>query len=185
MRMHVCAGFRKRHKWNKRHKWAKTNNIPMCQRRVFFGRRFPAVRLMARSANTDRELDIVLAILDLVADAAPGITTETQRDIEQAVRTRYGGVRTRIAKRKKHPAPEQHNKALQGDVNDNAADGPQDSEGAAVTTQAAPIAPPQHPPVTGPSVAHASTSNSNRVISLAGGLPKGKHSATVSGKHTP
>lgn len=65
---------------------------------------------MSREDNHDRELDIVLVILDLVAVAAPGLTPDKVRAIEQSVREKYGGVRARIAKRGKHPTPEQREK---------------------------------------------------------------------------
>lgn len=67
---------------------------------------------MSRTDNPDRELDIVLVILDLVAIATPGLTPDKVRDIEQTVREKYGGVRARIAKRGKHPTPEQRDQAV-------------------------------------------------------------------------
>lgn len=68
---------------------------------------------MASADNTDREVDIVLVILDMVRAAAPAITPEQTRDVEQAVRVKYGGQRVRIAKRKKHLTPEQREQLVQ------------------------------------------------------------------------
>lgn len=68
---------------------------------------------MGRIDNTDREPDIVLVILQLVLQALPNFTPDQAREIEQQVRDQYGGVRTRIAKRKKHLTPEQRRKAYQ------------------------------------------------------------------------
>lgn len=62
---------------------------------------------------TDRDVDIVLAILELVRKTAPAVTSEQARDIEQAVRTKYGGQRARIAKRKTHKTPEQREQIVQ------------------------------------------------------------------------
>lgn len=62
--------------------------------------------------NTDREIDIVLAILDLVRATAPNITPEQTKDIEIAVRLKYGGLRARIAKRKKHLTPDDREKVV-------------------------------------------------------------------------
>ncbi len=61
---------------------------------------------MSREDNADREIDIVQVILELVSTATSDLTPEKSRDIEQIVRTRYGGLRLRIVKRKKHPTPE-------------------------------------------------------------------------------
>lgn len=63
--------------------------------------------------NTDRDVDIVLVILDLVRKTAPAVTTEQARDIEQVVRVKYGGMRARIAKRKSHKTPEQREQVVQ------------------------------------------------------------------------
>ena len=62
--------------------------------------------------STDRDVDIVLVILDLVRKAAPTVTPEQSRDIEQAVRVKYGGLRARIAKRKSHKTPEQREQVV-------------------------------------------------------------------------
>lgn len=59
------------------------------------------------NTTVDRDVDIVLVILDLVRKTAPAVTHEQSRDIEQAVRVKYGGIRVRIAKRKTHKTPEQ------------------------------------------------------------------------------
>ena len=65
-----------------------------------------------RLENTDRDLDIVQAILELAAASIPDLTPEKVRDIDLAVRAKYGGLRSRIAKRKQHPTPEQREKAV-------------------------------------------------------------------------
>jgi len=67
---------------------------------------------MASADNTDREVDIVLIILDMVRAAAPAITPEQTLDVERAVRVKYGGQRVRIAKRKKHLTPEQRDQVV-------------------------------------------------------------------------
>lgn len=79
---------------------------------------------MSREDNHDREIDIVLVILDLVAMAAPGLTPDKVRVIEQSVREKYGGVRARIAKRGKHPTPEQRAAAVRDALSDAHADVP-------------------------------------------------------------
>lgn len=66
---------------------------------------------MTRPENTDREVDIVLLILEVVASTTT-LAPEQARDIEQAVRAKYGGLRARIAKRKQHPSPEQRAKVI-------------------------------------------------------------------------
>ncbi len=66
---------------------------------------------MTRPENTDREVDIVLLILEVVASTTP-LAPEQARDIEQTVRAKYGGLRARIAKRKQHPSPEQRAKVI-------------------------------------------------------------------------
>lgn len=53
--------------------------------------------------------DIVLVILGLVRERAP-LSEEHAQQIEQEVRSRYGGLYTRIAKRKAHPSGEQRRK---------------------------------------------------------------------------
>lgn len=63
-----------------------------------------------RVENIDPEPDIVLAILQLVRLAEPGFSEEKARAVEQQVREQYGGLRTRIPKRKKHPTSEQRRK---------------------------------------------------------------------------
>jgi len=60
--------------------------------------------------ETDGGLDIVLAILALVRERSPGLSPEVQEQVELEVRRRYGGLWTRIAKRKKHPTAEQRRK---------------------------------------------------------------------------
>ncbi|MES2685533.1 MAG: hypothetical protein V4706_01860 [Pseudomonadota bacterium] len=77
---------------------------------------------MASADNTDREVDIVLVILDLVRAAAPAITAEQTRDVEQAVRVKYGGQRVRIAKRKKHLTPEQRDQLVRQALDPASAD---------------------------------------------------------------
>lgn len=81
---------------------------------------------MSRGENTDRELDIVLVILELVAQSAPTLTPEHVRDIEAAVRLKYGGQRARIAKRKQHPTPEQREKVVREALADTHANVPTD-----------------------------------------------------------
>jgi DNA invertase Pin-like site-specific DNA recombinase len=61
----------------------------------------------------DREPDIVLVILRLVLAAEPTVTQEKAREIEQQVRDQYGGMRTRIPKRGKHPTAEKRRKVFQ------------------------------------------------------------------------
>jgi DNA invertase Pin-like site-specific DNA recombinase len=73
---------------------------------------------LSRSDNTDREPDIVLVILQLVLQRSPNFPPEQIREIEQLVREQYGGVRTRIAKRKKHPTAEQRRKIFQEALTD-------------------------------------------------------------------
>lgn len=65
---------------------------------------------MVHAQDADRDPDIVLVILQLVRLANPAVTLEQAQAIEQQVRAEYGGVRTRIAKRKKHPTGEQRAK---------------------------------------------------------------------------
>ena len=60
----------------------------------------------------DNGVDIVLAILDMVRAAAPTITAEQTSAIEQRVRIQFGGMRTRIAKRNKHPTQEKRAKVV-------------------------------------------------------------------------
>ncbi|EJL77348.1 hypothetical protein PMI15_04670 [Polaromonas sp. CF318] len=67
---------------------------------------------MSRPEDIDRDVDIVLVILNLVAETTPDLTPERRREIEQVVRMRYGGLRARIAKRKQHPTPEQREKVV-------------------------------------------------------------------------
>lgn len=62
--------------------------------------------------NADRDVDIVLVILDLVRKTAPAVTPEQSLDIERAVRVKYGGLRARIAKRKNHKTPEQREQVV-------------------------------------------------------------------------
>lgn len=76
---------------------------------------------MTKENDSARSLDIVLAILTLVQERAPGFTPEQAQSVEQEVRLRYGGLWTRIAKRKRHPTPEQRRKivlAVMGDATD-------------------------------------------------------------------
>ncbi len=73
---------------------------------------------MQRADNTDREIDIVLAILEVVASATAGLTPEKSRDIEQIVKSRYGGLRFRITKRKKHPTSEQRAQVVRDALSD-------------------------------------------------------------------
>lgn len=61
----------------------------------------------------ERDVDIVLVILDLVRKSAPTVTPDQTRDIEQAVRAQYGGMRARIAKRKTHKTQEQREQVAQ------------------------------------------------------------------------
>lgn len=81
---------------------------------------------MHSSDQSEREVDIVLAILDMVRAASPSVTPEQASDIEQRVRIQFGGMRTRIAKRKKHPTPEQREKAVREALNESQADTPTD-----------------------------------------------------------
>jgi DNA invertase Pin-like site-specific DNA recombinase len=79
-----------------------------------------------RLENTDRDLDIVQAILELVAATTPDLTPEKVRDIETAVRAKYGGLRSRIAKRKQHPTNEQRDKAVRDALAQSNVDVPTD-----------------------------------------------------------
>lgn len=81
---------------------------------------------MTREENTDREPDIVLVILQLVAAAEPGFTPDKARNIEQAVRGQYGGQRVRIVKRKQHPTAEQREKAVSDALSTTLKDVPTD-----------------------------------------------------------
>jgi len=82
--------------------------------------------LPMREDNHDRELDIVLVILQLVAAAVPELAPEKARDIEHTVRSQYGGMRTRIAKRKKHPTPEERAQVIRQALDPGQADVPTD-----------------------------------------------------------
>lgn len=73
---------------------------------------------MTRGDNTDREPDIVQIILQLVQLAVPSFSADKAREIEQQVREQYGGLRTRIPKRKKHPTPEQRRRIFQAALAD-------------------------------------------------------------------
>lgn len=77
---------------------------------------------MTRSDSLDREPDIVLVILQLVLQAEPTFPPEKARAIEQQVREQYGGIRTRIPKRKKHPTPEQRRKIFSEALSDASTD---------------------------------------------------------------
>jgi DNA invertase Pin-like site-specific DNA recombinase len=57
--------------------------------------------------EAERGLDIVMAILTLVRERSPEFSPEQALEVEQEVRQRYGGLYTRIAKRKPHPTSEQ------------------------------------------------------------------------------
>lgn len=63
--------------------------------------------MMLGAGDIDREPDIVLVILQQVQLRAPGLSDEALRAIELDLRATYGGMRFRVAKRKKHPTPEQ------------------------------------------------------------------------------
>lgn len=67
---------------------------------------------MSRFENGDLEFDIVLVILALVAEAVPEFTPERSRQVELTVRSRYGGLRARIAKRKQHPSTEERKRVI-------------------------------------------------------------------------
>jgi transcriptional regulator of acetoin/glycerol metabolism len=60
----------------------------------------------------DRDVDIVLVVLDMVRTTTPEVTPEQISAIEQRVRIQYGGMRARIAKRKTHTTKEQREKAI-------------------------------------------------------------------------
>ena len=75
-----------------------------------------------REENHDRDLDIVLAILQLVPELPP----ERALEIEHTVRAQYGGLRTRIAKRKKHPTPEERARVINQALDPSQADVPTD-----------------------------------------------------------
>lgn len=79
-----------------------------------------------RSDNLDREPDILLVILQLVATEVPGFPPETAQAIERTVRARYGGLRTRIPKRRKHPTPEQRTALVDKLLDSSTADVPTD-----------------------------------------------------------
>lgn len=57
-------------------------------------------------AAVDREPDIVLEILQRVRVAVPALSDDQVRVIEESIRHDFGGMRLRVAKRKKHPSPE-------------------------------------------------------------------------------
>lgn len=59
------------------------------------------------SRHLDPEPDILQIVLLRVRAAAPVITDDQARQIEDAVRAELGGLRARVPKRKKHPTPEQ------------------------------------------------------------------------------
>lgn len=79
-----------------------------------------------RVENTDREFDIVVALLDLLAVLTPDLPPEKSREIEQTMRIRYGGLRTRIAKRKQHPTPAQREQIVREALSESHADVPTD-----------------------------------------------------------
>lgn len=68
---------------------------------------------MRHGDGTDPDPDIVLVILEMVRQAEPAFSPEKAREIEDQVRAQYGGIRTRIPKRKKHPTPELRAKVFQ------------------------------------------------------------------------
>lgn len=76
--------------------------------------------------NSDRDVDIVLVILDLVRKTAPAVTPEQSLDIERAVRVKYGGLRARIAKRKSHKTPEQREQVVKEALAESQANVPTD-----------------------------------------------------------
>jgi DNA invertase Pin-like site-specific DNA recombinase len=53
------------------------------------------------------EPDIVAELLRMVAAMSPGLLPEHLAQVEQAMRTEYGGLRVRIPKRAKYLTPEQ------------------------------------------------------------------------------
>lgn len=67
---------------------------------------------MTRAENTDRELDIVLALIAVVRSVMPDMTPLQAAEIEQRSRAQYQGQRFRVAKRGKHPTTEQRKKVV-------------------------------------------------------------------------
>ena len=55
----------------------------------------------------EAELDIVVELLRMVAAMSPGLSAEHLAQVEQALRTEYGGLRVRIPKRSKFMTPDQ------------------------------------------------------------------------------
>lgn len=84
---------------------------------------------MSGPDDQDRDPDIVLVILQLVLQAAPSFPPEKAREIELQVRQQYGGVRTRIAKRKKHPSPEDRRRIFEQALTDAPTDQITDANG--------------------------------------------------------
>jgi hypothetical protein len=55
----------------------------------------------------DPEPDLLLVVIAHVRQAAPQVTDEQAQAIEASAREALGGLRVRIAKRRKHPTPAQ------------------------------------------------------------------------------
>jgi len=55
----------------------------------------------------DPEPDLLLAVIHYVRSQIPTLTDEQAQAIEAATRSELGGLRARIAKRRKHPTEEQ------------------------------------------------------------------------------
>lgn len=72
---------------------------------------------MSAPEHLDGEPDIVQAILQLVREVTP-LTLEQAAAVEAKAREQYGGLRTRIAKRKKHPSAAARRKVFQEALTD-------------------------------------------------------------------
>ncbi|KRB73453.1 hypothetical protein [Noviherbaspirillum sp. Root189] len=68
--------------------------------------------------SVDCEADIVEIIIKLAQ--AEGLTDAAALQIEQAVRTQYGGLRVRIPKKKKHLTPEQRQQVYRDGLSNKA-----------------------------------------------------------------
>lgn len=84
---------------------------------------------MVTSPDLDREPDIVLVILERVRQAAPTLPDDVVRAIEQGVRADFGGMRFRVAKRKKHPTPEQRREIFRQALTDTSTEDLTESNG--------------------------------------------------------
>lgn len=69
--------------------------------------------------DPEREPDIVLEILNRARQAAPELTDDKLRQIEESVRADFGGIRFRVAKRKKHLSREERLKVFEVAITTN------------------------------------------------------------------